>query len=199
MSTATDPAGASLSLLAESAWTSLEAAKLVTSAVTPALILVLGVWVRRVFRAVELSHWLGQRQIEWRIKIYEDIAPKLNTLYCFMTYRGDFKEVEPPAVLVLKRDLDRRAAVYGPVLGAAFTREYARFMTDCFDAYQGKNRDARLRVGFASRKEAWGQQWQEAWEQLFADETRVTERAEIETAYSAVMGELAAGLSAPRG
>lgn len=186
-------------LLADSVWNSLEVTKLAVSALTPIVVLVLGLWVRRSLQAVETAQWFTQRHIEWKIQIYEEIAPMINDLYSFMTYRGSFKEKDPPSVIRIKRDLDRRAEIVAPVLGPEFLTAYKAFMDLCFKTYTGKNRDARLRTGFESRKDSWGTEWQVAWEQLFVnEESEKADRTEVGAAYERLMQVLASDLNLTR-
>jgi hypothetical protein len=120
----------------------------------------------------------------------------INNLYCFMTYRGDFKEHDPPSVIRMKRNLDRRTEIVKPVFGSEFRAAYDAFIGLCFETYAGINRDARLKTGFGSRKESWGPEWQLGWEQLFIDdETQKADRDKLTAAYERLMQALASDLN----
>ena len=73
-----------------SAWNSLEVTKLIVAALTPLAVL-LGIWVARATRRLEASQWVNQKLIEKRINLLEEILPRLNDLYCYFEWIGNWK------------------------------------------------------------------------------------------------------------
>ena len=74
------------------AWSSLEILKLVVGALTPLVLLFVGVWVNRIAKRVEAAQWANQKLVEKRIAIYDELAPILNDLYCYYKCVGNYKD-----------------------------------------------------------------------------------------------------------
>ena len=85
--------------MAGTAWNSLEVVKLVVAAATPVLVLLLGVVVSRAARRLEEAQWANRTLIERRLELYDEMAERLNDLYCFFGLFGNFREVEPPVAV----------------------------------------------------------------------------------------------------
>ena len=67
---------------------------------TPLVVLFLGfVLTRRQSRSQEL--------LKARLDYYQSLMPMLNDLMCFMTFIGSWRDLPPPRVVQLKRELDR--------------------------------------------------------------------------------------------
>jgi hypothetical protein len=73
---------------ASSEWTSLEIVKLLAAFLTPVFLFVLGVMVTRAARRVESAQWASRKLIERRLELHQKLAPLLNDLLCFFTWRG---------------------------------------------------------------------------------------------------------------
>ena len=111
-----------------SEWSSLEVAKLAVGVLTPVLLLVLGVLVSRAARRVEDIQWVNRKLVERRLDLFEEMAPKLNDLFCFFLLVGHFKEIEPPDALRRKRELDRSFHVHTTLFSHDFSDRYSAFM-----------------------------------------------------------------------
>lgn len=92
-------------------WTSLEITKLVVAGLTPVLVAALGFWLNRRLKSLEQAQWAQQKVIDRRIKAYDELAKPLNELFCFFCYVGSWKEITPPDLVRLKRELDQTASL----------------------------------------------------------------------------------------
>ncbi len=137
-----------------SPWNSLEIAKLVAGLLTPAALAAFGVYIHRVTKRFEHLQWRSQKLIETQLKVYDDLAPQLNDLLCYFTYVGCWKELDPPAVVALKRAIDKKMFLAAPLFSESFFSACMEFQNLCFETYSGWGRDALLRAQFQRREQA---------------------------------------------
>jgi hypothetical protein len=69
----------------EPVWNRLEITKVIIQALTPILLVLLGIIVNRAIKTFEHRQWRNQKLIEKRLEIYDDMAPALNDLLCYFT------------------------------------------------------------------------------------------------------------------
>ena len=172
----------------EPLWNSLEVAKLVIGLLTPAAVAALGFYLQRVAERLENKQWANQKIVEKRLAIYDEIAPMLNDLLCYFTYVGSWREMDPPDVITLKRDLDKKLHLASPLFPASWA-EHARLYTHgCFKTFGlqwGGN--AQLRTPWKNRVGVHARPWQKDWEVCFCEE--LTEPREIQQLYQNVLAE----------
>jgi len=169
-------------------WTSLEITRLVAQAATPIAVAVLGFYLTRLAKRFELTQWRNQRLIDKRIAVYEDLAPDLNDLLCYFTYVGSWKELTPRDIVALKRRIDKKVYLAAPLFAAGFLKRNAAFLHLCYATNQGWGVDAKLKTGFAHRKNAAGANWKPEWEACFTALTDdAAEQRAIRDAYWAIM------------
>ncbi len=173
-------------------WSSLEVAKLLASLLTPIVVAIFGVYIHRITKRFEHSQWRSQKLIEKRLAVYDDLAPLLNDLLCFFTYIGAWKEMDPPAAVALKRQIDKKVHLAAPLFSSRFFAACMVFQNLCFETYAGWGVDARLRSQFKRRQDVYGTKWNTAWDQLFSDEA--SDPGRIRAAYQEVMEAFAADL-----
>jgi hypothetical protein len=161
---------------------------------TPILLFVLGVLVTRAARRVEDIQWASRKLIERRLDLFEQMAPKLNDLFCFFLLRGHFREIEPPDAITLKRELDRTFYANAPLFDPSFAARYQRFIDACFLTFTAMGEDAKLRTSASAQRQE-RTSWEDEWEKLFARGNESTFE-EIESAYEGVMNEFAAEVGA---
>ena len=180
--------------MAQSQWTSLEVAKLAVGVLTPLLLLALGVVINSASKRVEQAQWANQKIVERRLKIYDEMAPLLNDLFCFYSFVGNYKELEPPAIVQRKRTLDKLFHINRPLFSAAFHKRYSEFMDTCFDTYAGAGLDAKIRSSIpVQQRDRSVSGWKTEWERLFATGAPPAS-GEVLEAYEALMSQFAAEL-----
>jgi hypothetical protein len=171
-----------------SLWNSLEVVKLAVAILTPLLLLGLGIIISRAARRVEDAQWADRKLIERRLELYDEMAPLLNDLYCFFALVGDFRAIDPPRAIALKRELDKRFHVNMFLFSASFTRGYEVLMNLCFETFAGVATDARLRVNPEVQMAEMGDdRWQDAWWDLFSPEAKRSGRGSIKDAHAQLM------------
>jgi hypothetical protein len=166
-------------------WNSLEIVKLGFSALTPIALAILGFYIQRVTKRLENRQWTNQKLIEKRLVIYDQIAPLMNDLLCYFTYVGCWKEMDPPAVVKMKRELDKRVYLAAPLFPEAFVSAYDAFAKACFSAYGQWGTDATLRTAPQNREKYHSTAWQPEWAKCFSQD--VTDPKEIQRVYQEVM------------
>ncbi len=181
-----------------SPWNSLEVVKLVVSGLTPVVVLLLGIWISRLARRLEELQWANRTIVEWRIKVYDEVATLLNDLVCYFTFVGNWKELNPHQVVSLKRDLDKNIHIAAPLFSKRFLSLYFEFIHACFETYSGWGRDAQLRTPIDRHRKAAGDHWKKEWEELFSPAENCIDPSVVRVAYQALMrdfaGELGVGI-----
>ena len=155
-------------------WTNLEIVKLLVSALTPLMILFVGVWVARLAERFKAALWVNQKVIEKRIALYDELAPLLNDLFCYYYFVGGWREFTPPQVLEFKRTLDRRMNIYAPLFSPELKQRYDEFIEHCFLTYQ-QGVPAKLRTSLGDnedRKKFLAFKWNDDWDKMFTGEHR---------------------------
>jgi len=179
-----------MQICSQSAWNTLEIAKLLVSILTPAAIAILGIYIHRVTKRFEDSQWRSQKLIEKRIGIYDDLAPEFNDLLCYFTFVGCWKELKPSDIVSLKRKIDKRVYLAAPLFPSSFFRACNDFQSLCFSTYGGWGTDARLRAKHERRKEIC-EEWLPSWDAYFSDAEDVADPEQIRIAYRRIMQEFA--------
>lgn len=178
----------------ETLWNSLEIVKLLVSALTPLLVITVGFWVNRRLKRIEQLQWANQKIIEKRIDVFDKLAPLLNDLLVFFTYRGRWREFTPPDIVRLKRELDRTFHVYAPLFSDDLKQSYNYFMDLCYKTFSGWGQDAKLRTHTQRRKDAAGDSWNLEWDGYFVEEGEVYDPQVLVAAYQKLMSDFAAEL-----
>lgn len=122
-------------------WFDVEMIKLVATVSVPIVVALVG---------YALSRRLGfhQKIIEKRVRVYEEIAPLMNDLYCFFMVRGHWKDLSTSQVVQIKRKADKAFYVNRFLFSEQLGELYFSFVVDrCFVLNnQGHGQDAKLRT-----------------------------------------------------
>jgi hypothetical protein len=180
---------ADASLLAAASWP--DAVGAIGSVATPLVVAGVAIVANTRLKAAEKLAWRSQELTRSRLSQYELLAPLLNDLMCYFTFIGCWKELDPPDVVKLKRQLDRQFHVAVPLLSPGTQSRYNEFMSLCFLTFGLWGEDAKLNTGFGQRMAAHGPRWRKEWETLFAARpgSGVTkeEQEGVRSAYDAVL------------
>ncbi|WP_051289170.1 hypothetical protein [Mycobacterium sp. URHD0025] len=139
----------------------------VSAVSVPIVVAVVGYKLNRRLKEYDASQWRNQELIKARLQYFGQIAPMLNDLMCYLTFVGRWKELTPPEVIALKRDLDRLFYPVAPLFSTDTETAYNGFMQMCFATHGGWGRDARIQSGFIRRRQAAGEAWRSEWESMF--------------------------------
>jgi hypothetical protein len=174
-------------------WT-LEIAKLIVGILTPLSVVALGWLINQKLKKLDFVQWSNQKLVEKRLSLYDEVAPLLNKLFCFYTWKGYWKEVSPDDVLHAKRSLDKTINIYRYILGEKFYAEYQEFIRLLFQTYTGFGRDAMIRSeilsGLGDRKKHCSYTWDERWTDHFTGEGSSTLRQGVADQYYKLMNVL---------
>jgi len=174
-----------------SVWNSLEVVKLIASLLTPAALALLGIFIQRLSRRYEDRRWVNQKVVEKRLEIYDQLAPELNDVLCYFTFVGCWKDLDPPTVVKMKRDLDRKLHLAKPLFPAEFFAACRAFLNECFLSFGGGwGSDAQLRTTVAGRMEVHPRPWDPSWAQHFSEEHADPDT--VQELYKNVMKEFSA-------
>jgi hypothetical protein len=166
-------------------WNWLEVAKLASGLLTPTVVAIVGIYIHRITKRFEHTQWQSQKLIEKRLAVYDDMAPELNDVLCYFTYVGSWRDTDPPAVVSLKRVIDKKLHLAAPLFSKEFFNACTHFQECSFETYTGWGRDAKLRTKFKRRQEVRPDDWKTEWDACFGNET--IEPDEIRAAYKRVM------------
>jgi len=168
-----------------SPWNSLEVAKIVAGLLTPIAIAIFGIYVHRVTKKFEHLQWRSQKLVEKRLAVYDDLGPHFNDLLCYFTYVGEWRDLDPPEIVKLKRTMDKKIYLAAPLFSEEFFSACMAFQGVCYETYNGWGRDASLRTKSQRRREARQNDWKAEWNEYFA--ANVASLDEIRLAYKRVM------------
>ncbi len=176
-------------------WT--EGLSAVGSIATPLVVVVFGVlFSRRQSRNDEL--------LRARIRYYEELAPDVNTLMCYMTFIGPWRDLAPADIVDLKRRLDARFFCAAPLFSDPIRSAYENLMSECFSTFSRWGEDAQIRSGPYRRREAWRGKsaWTSSWDQMFtkgeSDPISAQEQTSIREAHDRLVAALVRDLDLTR-
>ncbi|MGO9077460.1 MAG: hypothetical protein ACLQDY_00230 [Streptosporangiaceae bacterium] len=127
-------------------WTSVQVATLAVAALTPLTVLGLGIFVNNASRRIEQVQWANQTVVARRLEIFAEVAPLLNQLFCFATFVGRWKEIQPGQAIATKRKLDEIMYANRVLFSAELFTAYEAFMSALFDMYATADADAPIRA-----------------------------------------------------
>ena len=141
-------------------------------------------WIlRHLNKRLESSLWFNQKVIERRLQVYDEVMPKLNDLFCYYTYVGNWKELTPPQILAWKRELDKKMHISRPLFSNNFFQSYLDFMGLCFKIFNGIGEDAKLRTKIEARRQAGKENWLPEYDRMFATPEECPKKEEVQQAY----------------
>ena len=152
-----------------SSWDSLQVVKLLVSALTPLAVIIGGYLINRKLKDLEELQWTNHKIMEKRLELFDRVAPQLNDLMSYFTFIGRWKELSPPDVIKLKREMDRDFYSYQPLFSQRLVDEYEAFIEICFQPFAEWGQDAKLLTAMERRKDAFGNKWKADWDSYFAE------------------------------
>jgi hypothetical protein len=138
----------------------------------------------RIIKGMKKKQWTNQKIVEKRMEIYDRMAPRLNDIYCFYSYVGNWKEITPPDILRIKRDLDKEMNIFAKLFSDVLSEKYRSFMLLCFVSKTGWEHDEKIKSLYELRKEQCTE-WDDDWIQYF-DTNNVVEAPKIKERYDAL-------------
>lgn len=174
-------------------WTSLEVIKLLVGVLTPLSVVMLGWFINRRLKQLELVQWTNQKLIEKRLLVYDAVAPQLNLLLCFYTWVGYWKSITPDDIIKTKRELDKAMNINRHLFDDGVFDAYQAFIHTLFETYTGSGHDAKILSTIKSidgdRTTHCDYGWQPQWSAYFAPD-KVKPKQEVRARYFELMNEL---------
>lgn len=171
--------------LTDQIWDNLKIAVIIIAALGPVIIVFLAIrfnWMKkRLIKQLQSN----QRLFEKRIEIYEMIGPKLNDMYSFFSYTGNWKELTPVDILRLKREVDKEINIKTALFSDELITKYSSLMTLCFVSHSGWDHEEKIKSLFELRQ-LHSMGWSEEWIPLF-DTNNVIEATTLKERYDKLM------------
>ena len=175
-------------------WPTLEIAKLIVGVLTPLSMALLGWLLSQHLKRVDLIYWTNQKLIEKRLLVYDQLAPDLNSLLCFYTWVGYWKEVSPKDAIHAKRNLDKTIHIYRHLFDDGVYNDYQAFIHLLFRTRTEKGSDAKIRSLIIScdgnRTTDAHYKWIEEWNSCFAESKDAAAFSDIYASHDKLMNSL---------
>jgi hypothetical protein len=149
---------------------------------------VVGIVILRLGKRMELNQQLHNELLRKRLALFEDIAPKLNDIYCFYQSVGHWSELTPEEVIKRKRAVDRSIQVNRYLFRSDFWDAYQDFEQAHFEMFSAPGQPARLRLDIDHVKKLTGELFRPEW-MAFAS-AKPGDRAEQQRNYQRLMNFL---------
>src|SRR5262245_32307800 len=141
----------------------LEYARLGVAALTPVMTLVVGILVVHLGTKLDTTKQLQAELLRKRLRLFEEIAPKLNDMHCFFLAVGHWAELNPEEVIKRKRAIDRSVHVNRYLFRSDFWDAYQRFEHAHFEMFAAVGKPARLRMDMDYIRERLGEHFKTEW------------------------------------
>jgi hypothetical protein len=163
----------------------LEVAKLGVAALTPIMTGLVGVFVLRMGTQIDVVKHLHQQLLRKRLDLFEEIAPKLNDIFCFYQAVGHWAELSPEEVIRRKRAIDRVIQVNRFLFRSEFWDSYQQFEKSHFDLFAAVGHPAKLRLDVKHVRARIGDAFKNEWTPLLSP--NAGDREEQQRNYQSLM------------
>ncbi len=150
-------------------WNSLELTKVLVSALTPILVVIIGFIINRKIKKMDSRQWTNQKILEKRLIFYDKVVPILNDILCYHSYIGCWKELSAREIIEYKRILDKEFNVYSPLFYSDLMEKYNTFMKLCYRTNTGWGNDAKIKT-LSHQRFLHCINWQDTDKDLFDEE-----------------------------
>jgi hypothetical protein len=149
---------------------------------------VVGIILVRVGTKLDTSKQIHQELLRKRLRLFEEVAPLLNDVFCFFQAIGHWAELSPEEVIKRKRAIDRSLQVNRYLFRSDFWEAYQQFEKAHFEMFAAVGRPARLRLDMAHIRERIGQAFKEDWKPFVS--AKEGDHQEQRKRYEALMRDL---------
>ncbi len=125
--------------------------------------LIVGIIVVHLGTKLDATKQLHAELVKKRLNLFEEIAPKLNDVFCFYQAIGHWAELNPEEIIKRKRSIDRAIQVNRYLFHTEFWDEYQRFERAHFDMFAAVGRPARLRLDVDYIRQQVGDYFKSEW------------------------------------
>ena len=124
----------------------LEFMRIGVSALTPIVTGIVGALILRMGTRMEHSKNLHRELLRKRLTLFEDVAPKLNDIYCYFQALGHWSDLNPDEIILRKRSINSAFHVNRFLFDQAVWSAYQQFEKMHFDMYAAAGQPAKLRL-----------------------------------------------------
>jgi len=178
---------------AEQIWNSLKIPIMIIAALAPFIIAFLVFRYNRIIKDLNRKQQINQSLVAKRIEVYDRIGPKLNDIFCFFCYNGNWKELTPLEILNFKRELDKDINVSTPLYSKDIGEKYDDFMRLCFVSFSGWEHEEKIKSLYELRQEN-NVEWNDDWIPFF-DTNNVVEAVKVRERYDELIASFKKDLS----
>lgn len=116
----------------------------------------------------------SEELLKARVSYYRATIADLNTLMCYMTFIGGWRDISPPEVIALKRRLDQAMNCAGPLFSPAVLTAYEALLKLCFKTFGDWGKDAEIISNAFQRRRCWirKDKWDPTWDNYFTMDER---------------------------
>ncbi len=163
-------------------WNSLELTKVVISALTPILVIIVGIFVARAEHRQDTL-------TSARIKSYDVIKDDLNRIHCFIADVGTWKEETPYTIIGYKRTVDREMYENRGIWSQKTFTAYTTYMDAAFATFQDSGTDARIQTDVYEKDN--NSKWNKQWDPQLTGSEATNYRAAYDAMYKAFTDDIA--------
>ena len=139
--------------------------RLIVSFLTPVVVLILGIWVKKASTDYEKRASLNDKIIAKRVGVYDEIGKDLNDIFAYVAQVGQWKDFSPEAIVNKKRSVDKIMYMNRPYWSTAAFKAYKDFIQTCFHTFNGIGEDAKIRAATIQFEKlpTWKEEWKSKW------------------------------------
>jgi hypothetical protein len=143
----------------------IEQMKLIVSFITPVVVLIIGIWVKKAATDYERRASLNDKIIAKRVAIYDEIGKDLNDIFAYVVQVGQWKDFTPDVIVNKKRSVDKIMYMNRPYWSTAAFNAYKDFIQACFHTFNGIGEDAKIRAATIQYEQlpTWKEEWKSKW------------------------------------
>jgi hypothetical protein len=138
----------------------LKYAQLAVSALTP---LVVGFFLVHIGAKLDVTKQLHQELLRKRLQLFEEVAPKINDVFCFFQAIGHWADLSPDDIIKRKRAIDRLIQVNRYLFRSDFWQAYQQFEIAHFEMFATVGRPAKLRLDLKHVHDRVGEAFKPEW------------------------------------
>jgi hypothetical protein len=126
------------------------------------------VWVAGSGILTDKAKALNQELIKQKMVVYNEVAPCVNGIYCYLMFVGAWKNSTPDDVVALKRSADKEMHIYRALLGEDLFAAYRAFIQCSFRESSETGMEATIRLDPSIARQLRMDDWKESWDAKLA-------------------------------
>ena len=128
---------------------------------------------------------LSEAESMWRLEVFRELQSKLNDIFCYFTYQGNWSSMSPDDATVAKRDADRIVYMNTFLWSREFLDAYEKYTAAAFVQEQGPGNSFLFRANVKRHRE--NEKWEDSWKNRFVPVNKRIRREEFVRFYNDMM------------